>query len=284
MVNGNRSRRIIKRAFDRLAASFDAIAFLHDEVRHRLLERMELTDIKPGVALDLGSATGRGSRALAARYRRARIVAVDLSFAMARRARQGRWWRKATALVGNAERLPLRDDCIDLVFANLCLPYCEDPQAVLAEVSRVLRPGGLFAFSTLGPDSFGELGQAFRAAGRPRQPPSFPDMHIVGDALVQAGITDPVLDVEYLQIDYGQWPDMVREFRQSGAVPAWAAGGLGLGGATRQHELREHYPTSDADRPYPVTLELVFGHGWGSRRRGDGEVSIPVDSIRRPRW
>ena len=44
------------------------------------------------------------------------------------------------------------------------LPWCEDIDAVFAEVARILKPRGLFTFTTFGPDTLVELRTAWRAA------------------------------------------------------------------------------------------------------------------------
>ncbi len=49
---------------------------------------------------------------------------------------------------GNVERLPFRDGSFDLVTANVVVEHIEDPRALLQEVHRVLRPGGIFLFHT----------------------------------------------------------------------------------------------------------------------------------------
>ena len=48
-----------------------------------------------------------------------------------------------TRLVADVQRLPVRDGAVDLIFATGLLEHVEDEKAVLAEMSRVLRPGGL---------------------------------------------------------------------------------------------------------------------------------------------
>jgi ubiquinone/menaquinone biosynthesis C-methylase UbiE len=52
---------------------------------------------------------------------------------------------RATAL---ADRLPLRDDCIDVVVCSWVLEHLPAPERVFAEVQRVLHPGGVFIFLT----------------------------------------------------------------------------------------------------------------------------------------
>ena len=92
-------------------------------------------------------------------------------------------------LCAEAEAIPLPDASIDLVYSNLMLPWCEDIDAVFAEIARVLAPQGLVTFTTLGPDTLVELRTAWRTAGGGDALHPFTDMHDLGDGLVRAGLT-----------------------------------------------------------------------------------------------
>ncbi|MFP5284226.1 MAG: class I SAM-dependent methyltransferase, partial [Thermoanaerobaculia bacterium] len=48
-----------------------------------------------------------------------------------------------TDLVADVQRLPLRDESVDVVFATGLLEHVEDDRAVISEMARILRPGGL---------------------------------------------------------------------------------------------------------------------------------------------
>lgn len=54
--------------------------------------------------------------------------------------------RDAHAVAGTAERIPLADGTVDVVVSTLVLCSVADQDRVLAEVRRVLRPGGRFVF------------------------------------------------------------------------------------------------------------------------------------------
>src|SRR5262245_35997073 len=114
--------RAARRAFDR-ARQFDSACFLHDEARARLLTRLDLVRLVPTVAVDLGCATGRGAAALAARYPAARVLAIDSSFAMLQKSAAGAGGA-IRVVAGDAAALPLRAGSVELVLANLVLPWC----------------------------------------------------------------------------------------------------------------------------------------------------------------
>ena len=50
-------------------------------------------------------------------------------------------------IAGNAAELPLRNDCFDLVFCTQMLEYATEPRQVIAEIHRVLKPGGFLLLS-----------------------------------------------------------------------------------------------------------------------------------------
>lgn len=99
--------------------------------------RRWLTGGARGRALDLGCGTGRNLPLYAPAVR---AIGLDPSLDALRRARRR---APATPLVqGRAEALPFRDGCFDTVVSGLVLCSVHDPTAALAEVRRVLRPGG----------------------------------------------------------------------------------------------------------------------------------------------
>src|SRR5579871_5537269 len=116
-------RRDIRRAFDRAAKHYDAAAVLQWEVGERLLERLELTTVKPGRVLDVGCGTGRPTRVLTRRYPGAAIVGVDLAPNMLHEARRRPWyqtWQKGAHFVcADATALPFKEQSFDIVFASL---------------------------------------------------------------------------------------------------------------------------------------------------------------------
>ncbi len=83
--------------------------------------------------LEVGVGTGRFAEALGVRY------GIDTSLKMILKAKE----RGVVPVLGRAESLPFRDGAFDLVLIVVTLCFVEDPRAVLREVRRVLRPGGV---------------------------------------------------------------------------------------------------------------------------------------------
>ena len=72
----------VRRRFDQAAAAFDDYDFVHTVTRDGLLARLEPMIIDARTVVDLGCATGSACKPLAKRFRRARIIALDLSAGM----------------------------------------------------------------------------------------------------------------------------------------------------------------------------------------------------------
>ncbi|MDE1942650.1 MAG: methyltransferase domain-containing protein [Betaproteobacteria bacterium] len=275
----------LRRAFDRHARHHAHSAVLAKEVGNRLLEHLAF--LKPAARriLDLGAGTGMASGELNRLFPQAEILNVDFSLELLRtQPRQRRsWWPFGTAgqrhmLCAEASQLPLAAGSIDLVWSNLLFPCC-DPEALIPEVHRVLAPEGLFIFSTLGPDTLKELKQVFaRHPDGCAHLQEFADMHDVGDALVHAGFSDPVMDREDLTAIYSSLPDLLRDLRLVGGINTLESRRRSLIGRRRWKALAEEYERLRRNDGLPATFEIVYGHAWkpALRKMPDGRPIISL--------
>ena len=249
------------------------------------MDRLDPIVIDAESILDLGGATGSASRALSKRFRRSRVVVLDASHAMLREARSKRsWFSRVSTLQGDATALPLQAGSVSLVFSNLLIPWIDDLQALFTEVTRVLKPGGLFAFSTLGPDSLSELRDAWAAVDDRAHINPFADMHDVGDGLVRAGLGDPVLDTDFLKVTYRDTGSLFRDLTLLGARNSLSGRRRTLTGRGRFRNMEKQLQRRSSDGLFELTLELVYGHAWGAGPpQAPGEYRIDAAAIgRRP--
>jgi malonyl-CoA O-methyltransferase len=259
------SRSAIRRNFERAASGFAAADFVHTVTRQGLFERLEAMLIKPRQVLDLGCATGKALPLLAKRFPKARIIGVDQSRGMLREARKGRRWLSRIELVQcDARELPFSDHSVDVVFSNLLLPWFDEPSIVAAEIRRVLHKDGVFIFSALGPDTFQELRAAWAGIDERAHVHRFPDMHELGDALVRAGLRDPVLDVDRLQVTYPDSAALFRDLTAAAARNCLASRGHGLTGKDAFAGMARNLQAPDDNREVRIALELVYGHCFGA--------------------
>lgn len=290
-------KKAVRSAFARAAQDYDAAAVLQREIADRLLERLAYMRIAPARVLDLGCGTGYATVSLAQRYRQAQIVGLDFAQAMTQAARRrsakqfpfglGRYLSRELFVSADAEFLPFMDHSVDLIFSNLVLQWC-DPDVVFRECRRVLRPGGLFLFTTFGPDTLKELRAAWRSVDAGLHVHEFIDMHDLGDALVRARFADPVMDVENLTLTYAQVPDVLRDLKAIGAHNAATGRRTALTGKTQYTRFVQAYEQfRNAEGRLPASYETVFGHAWAplveTLKQAEGQAVISLEHLRRGR-
>jgi len=276
----------VRRSFDLAAKSYDAAAGVPTEIRNRLLERLDFVKLQPKVVLDLGAGTGHASKALKQRYKSAEVIALDLAPGMLVEAdRRQSWLRRFHRVAADAHRLPIKDASAQLVFSNLMLEWCHDPDAVFQEIRRVLQPGGLLTFATLGPDTLRELREGWRKIDAYPHVHRFIDMHDLGDALMRAGLAEPVMDTERLTITYPHLDALLNELIATGSSNLAHGRARGLTPKGRLESLRQAVRPATEQAALPVSVEVVYGHAWAvelrPRARSGAEVRIPVTSLTR---
>lgn len=273
----------IRRRFDRVAGAFGDADFVHRRSFVGLLERLQPMQLKPKRILDLGAAEGAGSRVLAKHYRGSRVLSLDLSggmLAVGRRKRSR--FARIRELQADAAAIPLASGSIDLIVANQLLPWIDQPERVFAELRRVLRKEGLLAFATLGPDSFLEFRDIWRQEDDFSHVNDFADMHNIGDAVVRSGLSDPVLDVELLNVTYRDPKKLFRDLHRAGSGNALLGRRPTLTGKARLQRVAAALAGPASSEPISIGLELVFGHAWGTGPPAEpGEFRVDPATIGR---
>jgi malonyl-CoA O-methyltransferase len=285
----------VAKSFAAAAPSYDDVAVLQRQTADELLDRLTLMKIDPECILDLGAGTGRNLTLLHRRYPAAQLIAVDIATDMLKQAQQRfhkdlgvrRWLpggKKLQLVNGDAEQLPLADNSVDLVFANLALQWCQ-PRLSFSEIQRVLKPDGLLMFTTLGPDTLTELRQAWASVDDYPHVNVFIDMHDVGDAMTAAGLSDCVLDVEPYTLTYPTAMAMMKDLKLLGARNVNEGRRRGLTGKRLMQAVIGAYEQFRTDGQLPASYEVIFGHGWkvrqGQTQHEDGSVSVSLSEIGR---
>src|SRR5207247_2427675 len=153
------------------------------------------------------------------------------------------------------------DASIDWVFSNLMLQWCTSTDTIFAEVRRVLKPGGVFSFTTLGPDTLAELRQAWDE-NQHTHVSAFIDMHDIGDGLVRAHFAEPVLDVEHFTLTYSSVKQLLDELKATGSTNLTQARRRTLTGGSRWKRMLHRYEQRRLDGKIPATVEVVYGQAW----------------------
>lgn len=281
--------KVVRRQFLKARNSFDRHSAVFDTVSSRLLERLDLLAIKPLRVLDLGCRSGYQLQALAERYPDATVIGADPAPGKLA-GLPGSWprWLRRTRrpdpqrIACDPHRLPFANTSFDLVVSNLLLPWCEAPHGVFKEVARVLDTGGAFMFTSAGPDTLIEYRRAWASIDSHLHSFGLLDMHDIGDAMMASGFAAPVLDRDNLIVDYPDIEALQNELQSLGAANIANGRRAGLMANEVKNRLNS---AASPDSRFPVTLELVQGHGWKgelkkSLTNDKGESIVSVDSLR----
>ena len=126
--------------------------------------------VRPGQrVLDIGC--GTGVVAVTAARHDAQVTGLDLTPQLLERARENSRIAGVTVewLEGDAESLPFEDTSFDVVLSQFGHMFAPRPEVALAEMLRVLKPGGTLAFSTWPPELY--VGRTFGLVSRYLPPP-----------------------------------------------------------------------------------------------------------------
>ncbi len=250
-------KRQVAASFSRAAASYDSVAALQRAVGVSLLDQMP-DGLSPSRWLDLGSGTGHFSRVLAERYRAATGVAVDIAEGMLHHAR-GEQGGACYHVAGDAERLPLRDTSMDLVFSSLAVQWCDQFACVLDEVRRVLRPGGVMAFSSLCVGTLGELRSSWQAVDGLVHVNRFRHFADYQRLCASSGLEQVSLQQRAHVLHYPDVRSLTHELKALGAHNLNPGRPSGLTGRARMQRLLQAYEAFRQPQGLPATYEVIYG-------------------------
>jgi len=158
---------------------------------------------------------------------------------------------------------------------------------VFTECRRILRPGGLFMFTTFGPDTLKELRESWRQVDADNVHVNrFMDLHDLGDALLNNRFADPVMDMEQITLTYRDLKQMMRELKALGAHNINQGRNKRLTGKQRLQAVTQAYEQFREDDRLPATYEVVYGHAWMPlqetvrSKQGQVETHIPLSAIK----
>ncbi|MBF0175514.1 MAG: methyltransferase domain-containing protein [Magnetococcales bacterium] len=240
------------------------------QIATALVARLEDIRLQPGHILDLGDRSGVVAALSHSRWPQASLTRVGLDPVTPRRfpPHPNPGEAPHPALTADLAHLPLADASFDLVISNMALHWCAEPGPVFREVRRVLRPEGMFLFTTCGDETLKELRRALATLDQQRHGRMWPrvlatpDMRRVGDDLIASGLAIPVMDRDYHRLAFPSVSDLLRRLKHLGAGNHHHVRHPGLTGKGFVHELeaiyRSLYPQPDGS--IQATLEVYFGH------------------------
>lgn len=248
------TKQRIRESFDRAATSYDDAAILQRRVCEDLLAAWT-PEAPPDSILDAGCGTGYGIRLLHRRWPDAHLTALDFAPAMLEQARQN----PALCVAGDLEALPCRAASVAAWISSLTIQWCDTGQ-VFREAWRILRPGGYLATSTLGPDTFSELREAFAGIDNYRHTLVFNNSAAVEQALRDAGFTDIVLQQQSIRLHYPDLKTLLHAVKAIGANSVGDGARTGLFGRRAWQQVQAAYEQHRTPMGLPAHYDVIFAY------------------------
>ncbi len=155
-------RSMIRRSFALHSEQYDRVVTVQKRVVARMAELIRNSlNAAPEQVLDAGCGTGALLEHLTQEYPSACCTGLDLAFGMARQT-AAKMGQRAMTVSGDLENLPFRDHSFNLAVSTSTMQWLETLEHGIAELTRVVRPGGLVCLALFGGKTLWELHECYR--------------------------------------------------------------------------------------------------------------------------
>ena len=256
-----------RRVFDRHATTYDQYASLQNKISDNLFKKLDLIELRPNLILDLGCGTGRNGRIMKEKYKNMRLINYDFSVNMLREAKkkQHKILDNESAFVcGDIEELSFSENTFDVIWSTSSLQWCNNLSDILKKTKVILKPGGLFIFSTFGPNTLFELRDITKKISNYQKTNNFLDVLSIEDKLNNEGFIDPVVDSEEFCLTYKDINKLFLDLRKIGATSGFKDRKIGLSGRSFLKLISDGYKKYSYDGIFPATYEAIYGYAWNT--------------------
>ena len=261
------NKNIKRVAFNKSAHSYDKHSMLQELISKKLLDRLFQINICPTNILDLGSGTGLNGLYFDKKYKKSHIINYDFAENMLINARKKKpniiskilSRNKFSYVCGDIEELGFAPNSFDLIWSSSALQWCNDLPKIISMIKTILRPGGLFIFSSFGPNTLKELRMIDNNSVN-----TFTDINNITNMLVSNKLLKPVLDVEDFIISYPSIEKFFKDIKGIGASSSSSQSSKGLGGKSKIIKIKKAYEELRVEGKLPVTYEVIYGHAWNN--------------------
>ena len=248
------SKDKIKFAFSKAAKSYDTLALFQKELAEELLNSFVLpltTHHSPLTTIvDIGCGTGFLSYGLANKFPDADIFGCDISHDMLKVAScklQVARDKKIHLITTDGEILPCKNDTFDIAASNLTYQWIGNLEGSFKEAHRILRPGGIFIFSTLAPETLKELRYCYAEASakfnKDGLPPfmAFSEKQAIQSVLESVGFKNISIETRKMMKTYPDMWTLLKTMKSIGAGNPFKDGDKSLARGSILKKMAEVY-------------------------------------------
>ena len=155
------------------------------------------------------------------------------------------------------------DQSFDCIVVNLQISWLDFAQ-LSAELRRLLRPQGVLYFSAFGPDTLAEVRNGWAEVDTLPHVHPFVDMHHLGDTLLHSGFVEPIVDVDWIYVDYPDIGLLFDDLKQACFTNIHSQRRKTLTGKQRFNDFKKAIQDSmrndeNAGQKINISFEVIYG-------------------------
>ena len=248
----------VRHSFAAVSESYDSLAALQRMVGYNLIKRGS-AGVAAETILDVGCGTGFITEQIRALSAHSSIIGLDIALPMLQVVRSKLAAEKQLSVVcADAERFPFRENCVDQVFSNLALQWCQDLDKVFSDVQRMLRPSGRLLFSTFGPNTLKELKSAWIRVDDHTHVNEFYSAEQLYQFLDNCGFNAIQVETRCYVSSYPDVLALMKELKGIGAHNASRGRNRQLTGKARLQSMMAYYDVFRSNGLIPATFEVIY--------------------------
>lgn len=249
----------VKQSFSTASTTYDGFAQLQRNIGKALLEACPVKNAND-ILLDLGCGTGfLTNELLRSAPHPKTLIALDMAWPMLQQARSKLAKQdKVQYLCADAERVPIADQSMDGVFSNLALQWCRNPDALFADIKRIIKPGGQLVFSTFGPQTLHELKNAWAEVDDYCHVNEFYSELQLKYSLELTGFRDVQIATKSYRPTYGSVLELMHELKSIGAHNVMSGRNKKMTTPTQLQNMLMAYEKYRFDNRIPATFVAIL--------------------------
>lgn len=248
-------KQAVAQRFSAAASRYDRVAHLQRSVCTHLFHLLPMP-LNVTTLLDMGAGTGYGSHLLKQHFTSARILALDLALGMLNQLQQE--VQTPALICADMENLPLKANCLDLIFSSLAVQWSLNFSQTLNQCFHVLRPGGIFAFSTVLEGSLIEFKHSWSQVDERQHINTFRTQAQYQTLCAQSGFDTLLIQPQTQRYFYDDIAQLRHELRDLGANHIQTGRQPHLAARQRLEKLQQAYERYRTPAGLPATWNLLY--------------------------